>query len=281
MANDKKERGPQYMASLLNNPMLNYSEYYMSQGEKVLYSLLLLAAGAVLGYVFYGGLFKKDGEATVATYISNIVVCLGLGLLAIKFFLPVVNEWLKDRRAKKLQRQFMNLLECLATGLSSGSTMFEAVANAKEDLLNQYSATDMIVVEVNEMLACVNNGRNLEEAIENFGLRSANEDILNFSNVISNCYRLGGNFGTVVRHTREIISDKFAVSDEIDTKIASNKLQLNAMCLMPIALVGLLKITNASFAENLASFVGVLVTTVSLGIFVGAYIWGQKIIKIG
>ena len=281
MAKNKKERGPQYMASLLNNAMLNYSEYYMSGGEKVLYSILLMVAGALVGFIFYGGLFKQDGEPTMATYISNIVVCIGIGLIAMKVFLPVVNEWLKERRAKKLQRQFMNLLECLATGLSSGSTMFDAVVHAKEDLLNQYSETDMIIVELSEIIACVSNGRNLEEAIENFGLRSANEDVLNFANVISNCYRLGGNFGTVVRHTREIISDKFAVSDEIDTKIASNKLQLNAMCLMPIALVGLLKITNESFAQNLGSIVGVIVTTVAIGIFAGAYTWGQKIIKIG
>jgi len=80
------------MASLLNNPMINYSEYYMSVGEKILYSLLLIAAGALVGYIFYGGLFMRDGEATTATFISNIVVCLGMGLLAIKIFLPAVNN---------------------------------------------------------------------------------------------------------------------------------------------------------------------------------------------
>lgn len=278
---EKKSRGPQYMPSLLSRPMLNYSEYYMSKGERLLYSLLLMVAGALVGFVFYGGLFKEDQQATMATYISDTVVCAGVGLLAIKFFLPAVNGFLKEKRAKNLQRQFMNMLECLSTGLSSGSTMFDAVVHAKEDLLNQYSETDMIIVELSEIVSSVSNGRNLEEAIENFGARSANEDILNFGNVIRNCYRLGGNFNDVVRHTREIISDKFAVADEIQTKVSSNKLQLNAMCLMPIALVGLLKISNPAFSENLGSAVGVLVTTVSIGIFVASYIWGQKIIKIG
>ena len=269
------------MGSLLNNPMLNYEEYYMSMSEKLMYAVLLMIAGALVGLIFYGGLFKKDGEATVSTYISNVVVCVGMGLCAIKFFMPAVNNWLKERRAKKLQRQFMNFLECLATSLSSGSTMLDSVIHTKSDLLNQYSPSEMIVVEISEIIDSVENGRNLEEAIENFGLRSANEDILNFSNVVINCYRLGGNFGNVVRHTREIISDKFAVSDEIETKIASNKLQLNAMCLMPVAIVGLLKLTNPSFAANLGSAVGVIVTTISIGIFVSSYLWGQKIIKIG
>jgi len=174
----------------------------------------------------------------------------------------------------------MDFLECLAAALASGSTMYDAVVGAKNDMLNQYEETDMIIVEITEIIGSVNNGKNLEEAIQNFGLRSSNEDILNFSNVISNCYRLGGNFRDVVRHTREIISDKIAVADEIETKLSSNKLQLNAMCLMPIALVGLLKVSSTDFAQNLASLVGVLVTTIAIGIFVGAYIWGNKIIDI-
>ena len=91
---------------------------------------------------------------------------------------------------------------------------------------------------------------------------------------------MGGDFKTVVRKTRDIISDKMAIEDEIVTKISSNKLQHNAMCLMPILLVAMLKMSSPSFAENLASFLGVLVTTAAVGIFVASYFWGRKIIDI-
>lgn len=116
--------------------------------------------------------------------------------------------------------------------------------------------------------------------ISAFGKRSGNEDIENFSNVISNCYRLGGDFKSVVRRTRDIIRDKIAVSDEIETKLASNKLQYNAMCVMPLFLVAMLKAASADFAANLASAVGVVVTTFALGIFAAAYFWGRKILDI-
>lgn len=276
----KKEKAPQYLASPLNNPMLNYEVYYMSAFEKILYSLLVIVVGGAVGLVFYGGLFKSDGDPTFATYISNAVVFLIVGLLAAKYFVPAINEMLLNRRKKALQSQFMNFLETLSVSLSSGNTMHDAVTNARTDLLNQYSESDMIIVELAEILAGMANGKNMEEMLENFGLRSANEDIINFSNVISNCYRLGGDFGHVVRHTRDIISDKVAVSDEIATKISSNKLQLNAMCIMPIALVALLKVTSTDFANNLASILGVVVTTVAIGIFVASYFWGQKIVDI-
>ena len=138
----------------------------------------------------------------------------------------------------------------------------------------------MIIIELNEIISGIENGHTLEEMVIAFGQRAENEDIKNFSNVISNCYRIGGNFKDVIRKTRDIISDKIAIEEEIETKLSSNKLQHNAMTLMPIALVGMLKLSSASFAANLASFLGVLVTTIAIGLFGVSYFWGQKIIDI-
>lgn len=281
MGKSKKTKGPQYISSPMSTPMLNYGVYYMTAAEKLLYSIAVIVAGGLVGLVFYGGLFKVDGEVTFATYISNGVVFVGVGLIAAKFFVPAINTMLLDKRKKLLQKQFMDLLEALSTSLAAGNTMYGAVVNARTDMLNQYAENDLIIIELSEIISGIDNGKTLEEMLQNFGERSDNEDVMNFSNVISNCYRLGGNFGSVVRHTREIISDKVAVADEIATKIASNKLQHNAMCIMPIALVGMLKLTSQDFANNLNSFVGVFVTTIAIGIFVASYFWGQKIINIG
>ena len=164
--------------------------------------------------------------------------------------------------------------------LTAGNTVNDSFINAERDLQNQYSEGEMIVRELMEITTGLSNGKTLEEMLISFGDRSNNEDILNFSNVMSNCYRLGGDFKDVVRKTSDIINDKIAVAQEIETKISSNKLQLNAMTLMPIALVAMLKMSSPSFAENLSSFLGVLVTTVAIGIFVASYFWGQKIVDI-
>ena len=85
---------------------------------------------------------------------------------------------------------------------------------------------------------------------------------------------------SVIHRTHGVISEKMAVSDEIKTKLTSNKLQHNAMSLMPIAVVAMLKLTNQAFAENFATLTGVVVNTVAIGIFVGAYKYGQKIIDV-
>ena len=277
---EKKARGPQYILSPMSTPMLNYAEYYMSFGQKCFYALAMFLIGGFVGLIFYGGLFKSEGEATIATYISNVVVFTIIGLISAKFFVPAINKMLLTKRDRALKRQFVDMLETMSTSLSAGNTLYGATENAKEDLLNQYSEDDMIIVELDEVLSGVTNGMNIEEMFNSFGKRSCNEDIMNFCNVINNCYRLGGNFAEVIRHTRDIISDKFAIADEIETKLSSNKLQHNAMSVMPVALIALLKMVNSDFARNLASLLGVAVTTISIIIFVAAYFWGRKIIDI-
>lgn len=276
----KKVREPQYMYSPLNNQMINYKEYYMSSFEKTIYFFCTFIIGGIVGNVFYGGLFKYEGENTMATYISNTIVFFIVGFTAAKVFVPAINESLRIKRDKKLQKQFINFMETLATSLTAGTTINDSFVNAKNDLANQYSEGELIIVELSEIINGMNNGKTLEEMLESFGERSNNEDIQNFSNVMKNCYRLGGNFKDVVRRTRDIISDKIAISEEIETKISSNKLQHNAMCVMPIALVAMLKVSSPDFASNLASGLGVVVTTFAIGIFVGSYFWGQKIIDI-
>ena len=279
MAKKNEPKEPKYYPSPLNNEMLNYKVYYMSVGEKILYFLLTFVLGGLVGYVFYGGLFKYDGEATTATYISNVVVFAAVGLIAAKVF--AINESLLKKRNKQLQKQFMDMLEGLSASLSAGNTVNDSFLNARNDMRNQYTDDDYIIKELDEIVSGLNNGRTLEEMLADFGKRSNNEDVYNFSNVMSNCYRLGGNFKDVVRRTRGIIGDKISISEEIDTKLASNKLQHNAMCIMPIALVAMLKVASPDFADNLSSMLGVLATTIAVGIFVASYFWGKKIIDIG
>lgn len=280
MSKKNQQIEPQYITSVLNNQMLNYKIYYMSFREKLLYFLLTFIAGGAVGLIFYGGLFKSEGEATTATAISNLVVFCLVGLIAAKFFVPAIRASLKNKRDKKLRKQFMNLLENLSVSLAAGNTLNDSFVNSKTDMLNQYSERDMIIIELSEIISGMENGHTLEEMMTAFGQRAENEDIENFSNVISNCYRMGGNFKDVIRKTRDIISDKIAIEEEIETKLASNKLQHNAMCLMPIALVGMLKLSSASFAANLSSSLGVVITTIAIAIFVASYFWGQKIIDI-
>ena len=81
-------------------------------------------------------------------------------------------------------------------------------------------------------------------------------------------------FGNKVNHQR-------LSTGEIQAKIHAHATELNVIMVAPVLMVALMRSTNATFAQNLASPMGVAVVTVGLAMFVGAYIWGQKIIAVG
>lgn len=171
-------------------------------------------------------------------------------------------------------------MESLSASLSSGSNVLNAFNSALIDLKMQYTESDYIIIELQEIIDCMGSNVNAEEAMHFFGERSGIEDIQTFADVFEICYRRGGDMKRIVRRTYDVISDKMAINDEIETKLTSNKMQHNAMSVMPIAVVALLRVTNASFAESFATVQGVLVNTVAIVIFVSAYKYGKKIIDI-
>jgi len=280
MSKKEKLQEPEFINSPLNNPMPNYAVYVMGKTESFIVRLISFVAGGLVALIFYGNLFMVDGFATLATHISNVVVFVILGLLAIKFLVPMYKKRCLDKRKNALKQQFRDMLESLAASFSSGSNVQMAFESAVEDLKMQYSPKDYIVKEMEEVISGMKQNINVEVMLENFGKRSGNEDIVSFADVFSVCYRKGGNMNSVIHRTHSVISEKMSVADEIETKLTSNKMQHNVMSVMPIAVVAMLRFTNESFAANFATPVGVIVNTIAIGIFVGAYIYGNKIVDV-
>lgn len=280
MAKKEKTTIREYINSPLNNPMLNYKVYVMGAIEKISIMLLAFLAGGAVGLIFYGNLFMSDGLPTTATYISNIVVFAIVGVLATKLVFPVYAKSRAEKRNSILKQQFRGMLEALSSSFSTGSNVQNAFAAAMEDLKLQYSEKDYIIIEMEEIINGTKQNIGIEVMLKNFAERSGNEDIMSFADVFEICYRKGGDMNFVIQRTHSVISDKMAVADEIETKLTSNKMQHNVMSLMPIALVAMLRMTNESFATNFATPIGVMANTVAIAIFVGAYIYGNKIVEI-
>lgn len=277
----KKERIPQYVMSQLNTPMLNYRVYVIPTQKKIMLMLGLFVIGGLLGQVFYGNLFlNSDGEMTKASYISNFVVFIIVGLIVIKVAYPMVLDRLKSKRKMELTNQFRSFLEAIAVSLSSGMNVPDALISANNDLRMEYSDDSYIVKEVQEMINGIQNNLSIEVMLKDFGARSEIIDIQNFSEVFAVGYRAGGNLKDIVRKTSDIIGDKIEMSAEIETAIASNKTQFDVMMIVPIVIIILLRTMSSQFAASFSTVAGVFATTVAIGIFVGAYKIGQKIMKI-
>lgn len=277
---EKKINEPQFLLSPINNEVINYRVYYPKASEKIIMRLIGIAVGGIVGLIFFGGFFKSEGEATVATYISNLVVFFGIGLIVSKILTPTLVQRKKEKRDIVLKSQFRDMLESLSASFSSGSNSNEAFQSAYKDVKQQYGEDSFIAVEIKEILNGIAQNITIDVMLNDFADRSGNEDIKNFADIFNICLEKGGELKSVVRRTSGIISDRMSISDEIETKLASNKMQHNVMSVMPIGIVALLRFSNDSFAATFTTFGGAIVNIIAIGIFIGAYLFGQKICNI-
>ena len=277
---NKKEKEPEYLVSAINSQVVNYKVYYLNKKQKIFYYIILFIAGGLISQIFYGGLFKDAGEATVATYISNILFFIIGGILAIKLMLPAIVEKLRMQRISLLKMQFRDFLSSLSTALSTGMNMNEAVENSYVDLSSQYGENSIIANEIKEIINCINNNISIEDTILALGERSGIEDISNFSTVFAVSFETGGNIKEIVSRTSNIIVDKMLTNEEIETKLTSNKIQLYVMLVIPVVLMLLMRFMSSSFAESFASPFGVIAITIALGLFFAAYKIGVKVLNV-
>jgi tight adherence protein B len=269
-----------FRPSPIQNLMPVYSQRQLTLAEKLLAAALSFIGGGLVGLVFYGGLFMQDGEATTATFISDGIVFAVIGFLGARLMLPVIASQAREKTREELKSQFRDMLDSLAASFASGINAQGAFEAALRDLLMQRQETDMIVQELREIVNGMKQGVAIDVMLRDFGERSGNEDILNFSDVFEICYRKGGDIKSVVRQTHKVMTEKMSIMEEIKTKLTSNKMQHNVMSVMPIGIAILLKLTNQAFAESFRTPIGVAANTVAIAIFVFAYLYGKKVIDI-
>ncbi len=279
--NSKTEKEPAYYISAINTQTLNYKVYYMSFLEKLAYFLLAFIVGAAVGYLFYGGIGKDEfGQATSTTKFLNIFIPSIVGILAGKLFLPIRVNQIKEKRIKNLKRQFRDMLEALTTSLGAGKNVNDSFIATYEDLIVQYPEEAYIISEIKLINTGVQNNIPIEELLWDFGVRSGIDDIRSFANVFKISYRKGGNIKDIIRNTNDILKDKMDIVEDIETVVASNKMEQTIMIFMPIGIVAMIKMMSPEFGSKFTSVTGVISTTIAVGMFLLAYYVGKQILNI-
>ena len=242
----------------------DYRVYHVKLKEKLVCWLVGIAAGVIVGWVFY--------ERLIAMVLFA-VICAAAAV-------PV---WRNNRIQKQqdtILHQFLSMLESLSSSLGSGSNVFDAFVRASEDVRNRYTDESFIAKE----MEIINDGYSnmslsYEALLKDFGERSCQEDIQDFANVFETCNAVGGDIREVIKNTYQVLNDKISIKLDIKTMVTSQKTEQNAMLVMPVIFVFLLKKMGSDIID-LRSTTGMITTTVALALFVIAYFLSKKILNI-
>lgn len=278
---EKQPLEPQYYMSPTQIPTLNYKVYYMSVVEKVIYFALAFLVGYMVGYLFYGGIGKDEyGNPTMVTRVLDILIPLAVGCLAGKLFLPMRTEQIINKRRRDLSRQFRDFLDGITTSIGAGNNVVMAMSLVYKDLKVQYPEDAYILKEMEVLLSGMHSNFDLEDMLDDLGRRSGNADIISFANVFRVCYRKGGNIQQVLRNTHEIMSQKMEIAENIETIVSGSKLDQMVLLIMPVMLIGIIKVMSPEFSANFVTGTGLISTTIAIGMFVASYFIGKALMDI-
>ena len=137
---------------------------------------------------------------------ESVALCAGINYLFYKspavflFMLPVPVWYIRQRRRqqiilrkRRLQNQFKDALNAIQVGIASGYSLENTVREARKDLERIYSKEAEMTQEFAYMESQIRHGVSLEELLYDLGLRSGVEDIMNFSDVLIQSKKMGGN----------------------------------------------------------------------------------------
>lgn len=229
-------------------------------------------AEKLTGFVI-GGLFGfAVGQILYGLPVFNIILLILFGFCNSKIY---VHHRIAKRR-NEFAAQFCDYLDSIGSSLSCGKNTYEAFLSANEDMHELYRADSPICVESSRLSDGLRSGRPVSDLLFEMSKRSGNEDVQIFGDVYEVCSVAGGNLKKIVNDTRNIITEKITVEAQIQTALTEPKNELNIMAVMPLIITLALKMLGGSFIEGTSVFIN----TLALVVFVVAYAWGRKIVKI-
>lgn len=244
---------------------IDYGTYHLSFQEVLLALGKGAAVSALFAYIFYRS------------------------MLAFGFMLPlccgILIWWERRQRLKRRKRmlaqQFKEAMVILAASLSAGYAVENAMAVSLEELRLLYGEQGLIVREFSGMVQQIRTNRNVEQVLAEFAGRSGLEDVQNLAEVLGIGKRTGGDLGSIMRHTAEVIRDKMQVKEEIITLTTSRQFEQKIMNMIPFFIIVYVEGSSPGFFDQMyCTGMGRGLMTMCLILYLTAFWLSERILDI-
>ena len=270
---------------------------YMQLMNGVSHMLPLVVGGGILIAIAFliDGLsidlssLPADQRANFGTITPVAALFKSIGDTAFGFMLPLccgILIWRErrqrlKRRKRMLAQQFKEAMVILAASLSAGYAVENAMAVSLEELRLLYGEQGLIVREFSGMVQQIRTNRNVEQVLAEFAGRSGLEDVQNLAEVLGIGKRTGGDLGSIMRHTAEVIRDKMQVKEEIITLTTSRQFEQKIMNMIPFFIIVYVEGSSPGFFDQMyCTGMGRVLMTMCLILYLTAFWLSERILDI-
>lgn len=214
------------------------------------------------------------------TFYRSLI--LFLMVLPLAFVYPFLKcGELKEQRQHQLKLQFREAIQFMASSISAGYSVENALKVSTTNLTDLYGEDAMMTREFRGMVLKIRMNRTMEELFKDFGERSGVEEIMNFAEIFAVSKRSRGEMVPIVNHVARVIGDKISVKEEIINMTTEKKFEQRIMNCMPFFIILYVDVSSPGFFTVMySSMIGRIVMTAALMIYAAAVVLAGKILDI-
>lgn len=241
----------------------DYSKYEWKKGE--LSAAILLSAGVT---VFFAVFFYRSLKAAFPLSVIGV------------FCFRTIRQKKIERAKKELTVQFRECILAVSASLRAGYAVENAFRECKQDMVLLYGDGALICRELDYIRRGLDINITLEELLTDLADRSDCPEIGEFTRIFVLAKRNGGSMPEIIRGSAAMIGQKIELQQEIAAMLSGKQLEQNIMKLMPFGILLYISLTNRGYFDILYhNWQGAALMTGCLGIYLLAYILGEKIMK--
>lgn len=259
--------GDKVMDSRASTPktqrLLERADLPLRPGEWAVLRVIAVVVGVAGGTVLLHG-------GSLSTFFG---ICLGglVGAIGPSLFLKLA----ASRRSRKFEGQLPDVLTLVASSLSTGFSLLQALDAVARD------AAQPSAKEFARALAETRIGADLNDSLDHLADRMESTN-LRWTNMAIDIQRqVGGNLGETLRSTAATLRDREALSRHVKALSAEGKLSAYILIALPVGVFGFMLVGNRAYVELLWTTligIGMLVAAlISMGIGV---LWMNKVVKV-
>lgn len=186
----------------------------------------------------------------------------------------------RDCIGEELTLQFKECILSVAASLKAGYAVENAFLESRSDMEMLYGRESHIYQELELIRRGLIINITLEEQLNDLADRSGSEEIRQFAVVFTIAKRSGGNLPEIIHESAELIGRRVDARQEMQTMLSGRRMEQNIMKIMPFGVLAYIGFSYPGYFDILYhNWQGVIIMTVCLGIYLTAYIMGEKILR--
>ncbi|MEP6648396.1 MAG: type II secretion system F family protein [Lapillicoccus sp.] len=232
-------------------------------GEWAVLRVISVVVGMLLGIL----LLHSDGLIALLGALLGIVVGVVVP--------PVFLRLLAGRRARKFERQLPDVLTLVASSLSTGFSLPQALDAVSHDVAQPAAK------EFSRAMAETRIGSDIEEALERLAERMDSKNMRWTAMAIGIQRKVGGNLAETLRTTATTLREREALFRHVRALSAEGRLSGVILIALPIVIFLWMLYVNAEYISLLwQSLLGIAMCFVAVILMIIGVIWMRKVVEV-